>query len=65
MSASALQFLGTGLLATFNTSTPAWEQYAFPVPAAIGFGGSITILLIALISAVPVKGEPYSTRCLQ
>jgi len=65
MSAYGLQFIGTGLLATFNTSTPAWQQYTFVIPAAVGVGGSITILLIALISAVPVKGEPNSTHCLR
>jgi len=61
MSAYFLQFIGVGLLATFNTSTPTWEQFTFVFPAAVGVGGSITILLIALISAVPVKDQATAT----
>jgi hypothetical protein len=56
MSTYGFQFVGTGLLATFDSSTPAWQHYLCIVPASIGFGGSITILLIALISSVSVKG---------
>jgi len=56
MTAYALQAVGSGLLATFNTSTPSWQQYLYIVPSGIGFGATITLLLIALISSVPVKG---------
>jgi hypothetical protein len=56
MSAYVFQFIGTGLLATFNSLTPAWQHFTFVVPAGLGFGGTITILLIALISSVDVKG---------
>jgi hypothetical protein len=56
MSTYGFQFVGTGLLATFNASTPAWQHYLYIIPASIGFGGSITVLLIALISSVSVKG---------
>jgi hypothetical protein len=57
MSAYVFQFVGTAILSTFNASTPAWEHYLCIVPAGIGFGGTITVLLIALISSVPIKGS--------
>lgn len=57
MSAYIFQFIGTGILTTFNVSTPAWQHYLCIVPAGIGFGGTITVLLIALISSVPIKGS--------
>jgi high-affinity nickel permease len=56
MTSYALQALGTGLLATFNTSTPSWQHYVFVFPFGVGFGGCITLLLIALISSVSVEG---------
>jgi hypothetical protein len=59
MSAYIFQFVGTGLLATFNASTPSWAHYTFVVPAGIGFGGSITVLLIALISSLPPEGPVH------
>jgi hypothetical protein len=56
MTSYAIQALGTGLLATFNTSTPSWQHYVYVFPLGIGFGGCITLLLIALISSVPAEG---------
>ena len=58
MSGYALQFIGAGFLATFNTKTPYWEHYFAILPAGVGFGGIITLLLIALISSVPIEGFP-------
>jgi hypothetical protein len=60
MSAYAFQLVGTGLLATFDSLTPAWQHFTFVLPSGIGFGGSITVLLIALISSVPIEGCPSS-----
>jgi hypothetical protein len=57
MSAYFFQFVGTAILSTFNVSTPTWEHYLGILPAGIGFGGTITILLIALISSVPIQGS--------
>jgi hypothetical protein len=48
-------------LATFNTHTPAWEHFLAIFPSGIGFGGTITLLLIALISAVPIKDQATAT----
>ena len=61
MSAYAFQFVGTAILATFNSSTPAWEHFLCIIPAGIGFGGTITVLLIALISSVPIKGPSFAS----
>lgn len=60
MSAYAFQFVGTAILATFNASTPAWEHFFCIIPAGIGFGGTITVLLIALISSVSIKGYSHN-----
>ena len=57
MSSYALQILGASLVVTFDTSTPSWHHYVFPIPMGIGFGATITLLLIALISSVPQKGS--------
>jgi hypothetical protein len=65
MSAYAFQFVGTAILATFNASTPAWEHFLCIVPAGIGFGGTITVLLIALISSVSIKGDFLNLRFLR
>lgn len=58
--AYAFQFVGTGLLATFNIHTPAWEHFVCILPSGFGFSGSTTLLLVALISSVPVTGFPHS-----
>jgi len=64
MSAYAFQFIGTGLFTTFNTHTPYWEHYLAMLPGGIGFGGTITLLLIALISSVPIEGTSLLYRCI-
>jgi len=58
ISCYAIQFIGTALIATFNTNTPAWQHFVYSVPTGFGFGGTITLLLIALISSVPAEGIP-------
>ena len=56
MSTSALQIIGSVLIATFDLSTAAWKHFTFIFPGAFGFGGALTILLIALLSSVPSEG---------
>ena len=48
-------------MSTFNTHTPAWEHFLAILPSGIGFGGTITLLLIALISSVPIKDQATAT----
>lgn len=56
-----IQFLGTVLITTFDTTTPAWKHFVYILPCGFGFGGAITLLLIALISSVPAEGTPLKS----
>jgi hypothetical protein len=56
LSSYAFSLIGCGSIATFNSTTPAWEHFVCIFPAGIGYGGTLTLLLIALISSVSKKG---------
>lgn len=44
--------LGTGLLATLTFHTPDWPGYLYQFLVGIGYGGMLTVTLLATISAV-------------
>lgn len=46
-----IYILGAVLLTTFNRSTPAWTTFAYVTPLGWGYGGMLTITLVAMISA--------------
>jgi hypothetical protein len=44
--------LGTGLLTTLSFNTPDWPGYIYQFLVGVGYGGMLTITLLATISAV-------------
>lgn len=44
--------LGTGLLATLDFTHPDWPSYVYQFLIGIGYGGTLTVTLLAVISAV-------------
>ena len=44
--------VGAALACTFQLDSPAWETFVYPVPTGLGYGGMLTITLVAMISAV-------------
>jgi MFS family permease len=48
----ALFVLGTGLLSTLSFGTPNWPVFIFLFLTGVGYGGMLTVTLLATISAV-------------
>ena len=46
-----IYFVGAALLCILNKNTPSWQTYAVISPLGFGYGGMLTITLIAMISA--------------
>jgi MFS family permease len=44
--------VGTGLLATLTMHTPDWPSYFYQFLIGLGYGGMLTVTLLAIISAV-------------
>jgi MFS family permease len=44
--------VGTGLLATLTFSTPDWPGYVYQFLVGVGYGGMLTVTLLATIAAV-------------
>lgn len=44
--------LGTGLLVTLGMDTPDWPSYIYQFLVGIGYGGMLTVTLLAVIAAV-------------
>lgn len=44
--------VGTGLLATLTFNTPDWPGYVYQFLVGVGYGGMLTVTLLATISAV-------------
>lgn len=53
--------LACALVATFTLSTPAWQPFLYLLLAGIGYGGMLTITLLALIAAVTHKDQAVIT----
>lgn len=52
---------GSALYITFDLNTPNWATYLYGIPAGIGYGGMLTVTLIAMISAVEHKDQAVIT----
>jgi len=53
--------LACTLVATFTLSTPAWQPFLYFFLVGVGYGGMLTITLLALISAVAHKEQAVIT----
>jgi MFS family permease len=57
----ALLVTGSALYITFDLNTPTWATYVYMTPAGVGYGGMLTVTLIAMISAVEHKDQAVIT----
>ena len=57
----SLLVLGEALYVTFDLQTPAWATFVYVIPTGIGYGGMLTITLVAMISAVEHKDQALIT----
>lgn len=53
--------LACALVATFTLSSPAWQPFLYLLLVGVGYGGMLTITLLALISAVAHKHQAVIT----
>jgi MFS family permease len=56
-----LYVLSLSLVCTFNLTTPLWPPLLYFLMGGIGFGGMLTVTLLALISAVEHKDQAVVT----
>ena len=52
---------GAALICTLNFSSQAWQTYVYLIPGGFGYGGMLTITLVALIAAVDHKDQAVVT----
>ena len=52
---------GAALICTLNLSSPTWQTYVFLIPGGFGYGGMLTITLVALIAAVDHRYQAIIT----
>lgn len=57
----SIYVLGVGLLISLNLSTPAWPPFIMIFFAGLGYGGMITVTLLAAISAVDHEHQAVIT----
>lgn len=53
--------VGAALLCTFNRATPSWTTFVYVTPLGWGYGGMLTITLVAMISAAPHEHQAVIT----
>ena len=53
--------LGAALLTTLDLNTPDWSVFVYVIPLGLGYGGMLTITLVAMISAVEHKHQAVIT----
>ena len=53
--------LGIALLCTFDRNTPSWTTYVYVSPIGLGYGGMLTITLVAMISAAAHENQAVIT----
>lgn len=56
-----IYLVGTALLCTFNRDTPAWVTFVYTTPIGWGYGGMLTITLVAMISAAAHEHQAVIT----
>ena len=52
---------GAALLSTLQITTPAWATFVYALPLGWGYGGMLTITLVAMISAVEHRYQAVIT----
>lgn len=57
----AIFILGAVLMCTFTLESPMWMTFLYPVPMGFGYGGLLTITLIAMISSVAHQHQAVIT----
>lgn len=57
----AIYILGGALLSTLSRTTPAWATFVYGLPLGWGYGGMLTVTLVAMISAVEHKHQAVIT----
>lgn len=57
----AIFIAGAGLICTLNFASPAWQTYVYLIPGGFGYGGMLTITLVALIAAIDQKYQATIT----
>lgn len=57
----ATYLLGAALVCTFNRNTPSWTTFVFVTPVGLGYGGMLTITLVAMISAAAHEHQAVIT----
>ncbi len=55
---------GAALICTLNFSSSAWQTYVYLIPGGFGYGGMLTITLVALIAAVDHEHQAVITSAL-
>ncbi|KAG7191996.1 uncharacterized protein KQ657_002603 [Scheffersomyces spartinae] len=56
-----LSIFGTLRIYNIQQSIPTWEQFTLMVPSGIGYSAMLTVTLLSLIAAVPVKYQACTT----
>ncbi|KAK5077983.1 hypothetical protein LTR64_003613 [Lithohypha guttulata] len=56
-----IYLIGSALLCTFNRNTPSWTTFVYVTPLGWGYGGMLTITLVAMISAAAHEHQAVIT----
>jgi MFS family permease len=59
--AMILFIAGAALVCTLSFSSHAWESYVYLIPGGLGYGGMLTITLVALIAAIDHEHQAVIT----
>ena len=57
----SLLVLGSALYITLDLNTPDWATFLYMIPSGFGYGGMLTVTLVAMISAVEHKNQAVIT----
>lgn len=57
----AIFIAGAGLVCTLNFSSYPWQTYTYLIPVGFGYGGLLTVTLVALIAAVEHQHQAVVT----
>ncbi|KAK2736741.1 hypothetical protein FQN55_001503 [Onygenales sp. PD_40] len=58
---SSLIIIGSALMTTYTLTTPGWQPFIFIFIFGLGYGGMLTVTLVALIAAVEHKHQAVVT----
>jgi MFS family permease len=57
----AIFITGAALICTLSFSSKTWQTYAYLIPGGFGYGGMLTVTLVALIAAVDHQDQAVIT----